>query len=87
MKMFCNKEKYMKLIYLWVEEFRNIKQVGFSFSPKFKVEFNFNEKLGCKQIYIEGLQKQRRLFDDKINNVTTIDREIKVPGYLLRLVF
>jgi len=48
MKMFCNKEKYMKLIYLWVEEFRNIKQVGFSFSPKFKVEFNFNEKLGCK---------------------------------------
>ncbi len=62
----------MELVYLWVEEFRNIKQVGFSFSSKFKVEFKFNEKLGYKQICIEEFQNQRKLFDDKINNVTTI---------------
>lgn len=30
----------MQLIYIWVEEFQNIRQTGFSFSDKYKVEVN-----------------------------------------------
>ncbi len=29
----------MELIYAWVEDFRNIKQTGFSFSDRFKVSY------------------------------------------------
>lgn len=34
----------MQLIYIWVEEFQNIRQSGFSFSDKYKVEVNPNLK-------------------------------------------
>lgn len=32
----------MQLIYIWVEDFKNIKQTGFSFSDKYKVKVNSN---------------------------------------------
>lgn len=39
----------MELVYLWVEDYKNIKRQGFNFSPKFRCEFkseyNENEKL------------------------------------------
>jgi len=34
----------MELIYLWVEEYKNIKNQGFSFSPRFNVAFDEKEK-------------------------------------------
>ena len=30
----------MELVYLWVEEYKNIKNQGFNFSPRFKCEFD-----------------------------------------------
>jgi len=30
----------MELVYLWVEEYKNIKKQGFNFSPRFKCEFD-----------------------------------------------
>ena len=32
----------MELVYLWVEEYKNIIGQGFNFSPRFK--FDYNEK-------------------------------------------
>jgi hypothetical protein len=30
----------MELVYLWVEEYKNIKNQGFNFSPRFECEFD-----------------------------------------------
>ena len=30
----------MELVYLWVEEYKNIKNQGFNFSPRFRCEFD-----------------------------------------------
>ena len=34
----------MELVYLWVEEYKNIKNQGFNFSPRFECKFD-GEKL------------------------------------------
>lgn len=38
----------MELVYLWVEEYKNIKNQGFNFSPRFKCEFD-GENLTIKE--------------------------------------
>lgn len=30
----------MELVYLWVEEYKNIQNQGFNFSPNFELEFS-----------------------------------------------
>ncbi len=30
----------MELVYLWVEEYKNIHRQGFNFSPRFKCDYN-----------------------------------------------
>jgi hypothetical protein len=32
----------MELVYLWVEDYKNIKKQGFNFSPRFECEFNIS---------------------------------------------
>ncbi|MDD2888238.1 MAG: hypothetical protein PHY66_10575 [Aliarcobacter sp.] len=32
----------MELVYLWVEKYKNIKNQGFNFSPRFECEFEDN---------------------------------------------
>ncbi len=32
----------MELVYLWVEDYKNIKKQGFNFSPRFYCEYNDN---------------------------------------------
>ena len=34
----------MELIYLWVEKYKNIKEQGFNFSPRFECKFDKNTK-------------------------------------------
>ncbi len=34
----------MELVYLWVEEYKNIKKQGFNFSPRFECDYNFKLK-------------------------------------------
>ncbi len=34
----------MELVYLWVEDYKNIKKQGFNFSPRFKCEYDDNTK-------------------------------------------
>lgn len=34
----------MELVYLWVEDYKNIKRQGFNFSPSFECEYDENTK-------------------------------------------
>ena len=34
------KEFFMELVYLWVEDYKNIKKQGFNFSPRFRCEYD-----------------------------------------------
>ncbi len=75
----------MELVYLWVEEYKNIKKQGFNFSPRFKCEFfpeyekdeNSKEKLkdNCKLEIIDkektGEYYPKNFFGDNIN-ITSI---------------
>ncbi len=51
----------MELVYLWVEEYKNIKQQGFNFSPRFECDFDgkdltIAEKLNYSNIFPKKLQ-------------------------------
>ncbi|WP_321312427.1 hypothetical protein [Halarcobacter sp.] len=35
----------MELVYLWVEDYKNIKKQGFNFSPRFEYEYKKDEDL------------------------------------------
>jgi len=71
----------MELVYLWVEEYKNIKKEGFNFSPRFKCTFfdeyekdeNGNEKLkdGCELVIENKEDEYVSVFPDNIN-VTAI---------------
>ena len=62
----------MELVYLWVENYKNIERQGFNFSPRFKCEFKYeydkNNKLkdNCKLI-IDYNQDYINIFPDKLN--------------------
>jgi len=61
----------MELVYLWVEEYKNIKKQGFNFSPrfdcKFHDEYDENNKLqdDCKLEI--NLKEYTNIFPDNIN--------------------
>ena len=38
------KEFFMELVYLWVEDYKNIKKQGFNFSPRFRCEYDEDTK-------------------------------------------
>ncbi len=47
----------MELVYLWVEEYKNIHNQGFNFSPKFNCNYDPNERLKrLNEIAIEQLE-------------------------------
>lgn len=62
----------MELIYLWVEEYRNIHKMGFSLSPKFNVEFNKELNQPYPILTIQETGKNPKLYEQKINNITGI---------------
>ncbi len=41
----------MELVYLWVEDYKNIKKQGFNFSPKFTCDYDEE----TKELTIDGL--------------------------------
>ncbi|OCB00108.1 AAA family ATPase [Clostridium beijerinckii] len=57
----------MQLIYIWVEEFGNIKQTGFSFSDKYKVNINHNSKEYDVLIEENDQNVESILFGEKIS--------------------
>ena len=50
----------MELVYLWVKEYKNIKNQGFNFSPRFECEFDgenltINENKDYVSIFPENI--------------------------------
>lgn len=52
----------MELVYLWVEEYKNIKEQGFNFSPRFECEYEDGNLTITPKEYIENF------FDEKAKN-------------------
>jgi len=60
----------MELLYIWIEDYKNIYRQGFNFSPKYKFEFDFDKnELTHKKI--ESTLPEN-FFGDNIVNVTGI---------------
>ncbi len=57
----------MELVYLWVEEYKNIKNQGFNFSPRFTCKYD-DEK---KELMIDENKEYMNIFPENIN-VTAI---------------
>ncbi|MEM5571121.1 AAA family ATPase [Aliarcobacter butzleri] len=53
----------MELVYLWVEEYKNIRNQGFNFSPRFKCEYNQD----TKELTINENENYVSIFPNNIN--------------------
>ena len=57
----------MELVYLWVEDYKNIRKQGFNFSPRFECEYDEESK----ELTIDEKKDYVSIFPDNIN-VTAI---------------
>jgi predicted ATP-binding protein involved in virulence len=67
----------MELLYIWIDSYKNIKQQGFNFSPKYRFEFtpttnDKNEVIGGNLTHTENKDFPANFFGDRISNVTAI---------------
>lgn len=53
----------MELVYLWVEDYKNIKKQGFNFSPRFRCEYHED----TKELTIDENKDYVSIFPDNIN--------------------
>ncbi|MBN1468200.1 MAG: AAA family ATPase [Fusobacteriaceae bacterium] len=59
----------MELLYVWVEEYGNIRRQGFNFSPNYDINYDPDTKeLKCEKKEMQ----QPKLFGDNISNITAI---------------
>ena len=66
------KEFFMELVYLWVEDYKNIQKQGFNFSPRFRCEYDEDTKeLTIVDKEETGEYYPKNFFGDNIN-VTAI---------------
>ena len=66
------KEFFMELVYLWVEDYKNIKKQGFNFSPRFRCEYDEEKnELNIVDKDETGEFYPKNFFGDNIN-VTAI---------------
>jgi len=60
----------MELVYLWVEDYKNIHKQGFNFSPRFRCEYNDKTKeltIDENDDYIENFFGEKVLKWQKLN--------------------
>ena len=74
----------MELVYLWVEDYKNIHRQGFNFSPRFECEFD-----GENLIITEKKEDEyiKDFFGDKINITAIIGKNGSGKSNLLNLIF
>ena len=53
----------MELVYLWVEEYKNIKNQGFNFSPRFDCKYNEN----TNELTLNENKEYVSIFPENIN--------------------
>jgi len=60
----------MELLYIWIEDYKNIYHQGFNFSPRYRFEFNSKTNELTSKENVNVLHD--KFFGDKISNVTAI---------------
>jgi len=82
----------MELVYLWVEDYKNIKQQGFNFSPRFECKFfdkyNNNEELkdNCK-LKIKRKKESLSIFPKNIDVTAIVGENGGGKTSLMKLIF
>ena len=72
----------MELVYLWVEDYKNIHKQGFNFSPKFECEFKDDRTLTIK-----SKEHIKNFFSDNINVTAIVGQNGSGKSNLLNLIF
>jgi predicted ATPase len=73
----------MELVYLWVEEYKNIKNQGFNFSPRFKCEFDEN----TKELTITKNENYVSIFPENINVTAIVGENGSGKSGILKSIF
>ncbi len=74
----------MELVYLWVEEYKNIKNQGFNFSPKF--EFHYNENSNKLTKVKDESTTFKSIFPDNINITAIVGENGSGKSSLLEII-
>jgi len=72
----------MELVYLWIEEYKNIKQQGFNLNPKFNCYFN-KEK---KELVIDERDNYKSIFPENINITAIVGENGSGKSNILKLL-
>lgn len=81
----------MELVYLWVEEYKNIKKQGFNFSPRFECKFhddydeNGNLKDNCT-LEIKPKEHIENFFGDNINVTAVVGENGSGKSSIVKLI-
>lgn len=72
----------MELVYLWVEEYKNIKNQGFNFSPRFECEYNQD----TKELTINENENYVSIFPNNINITAIVGENGSGKSNLLEIL-
>lgn len=73
----------MELVYLWVEDYKNIKKQGFNFSPKFECRYDEN----TKELTIDEKKDYVSIFPDNINVTAIVGKNGAGKSTIQKLIF
>lgn len=82
------KEFFMELVYLWVEDYKNIHKQGFNFSPRFRCEYDEKtEKLEIIDKDETGEFYPKNFFGDNINVTAIVGENGSGKSSIIEILF